>query len=486
MQLHDLLGAIDVLEVLHDAPVDVVDVVHDSRSVRPGDLFCCIPGALTDGHEFAAAAIERGAGALLVERRLDPEVPQVLVPSVRRAIGPLAARIHGDPSQAVAVVGVTGTNGKTTTTFLIESIVACAGLTPATIGTLGIRFAGRTEPLPFTTPEAPELQRTLGELRARGAEVIAMEVSSHALAEHRVDGTHFAAMGFTNLTHDHLDYHGSFDEYAAAKARLFTREFGDRCAVNVDDAFGETLAAVSASAGLDVVTFGMDRDARVSATDIIGDGDGSSFRLSVDGDAVDLRIGLPGRFNVANALAATAIATSLGIDVAAIALGLERADPVPGRFEPVGSGAPVAVIVDYAHTPEGIAAAADAARLLGEGRLIIVFGCGGDRDRAKRALMGVAAGRGADHVVLTTDNPRSEDPATIAELAADGLRSVGADFTIELDRRLAIRAALRVAGPGDTVLILGKGAETEQQIGTTRLPFDDRVVAAQETAARWN
>ena len=498
MLLHDLLDATDVLEVFHDAPIDVSDVTHDSRTACPGALFCCIAGTAVDGHDFAAAAVNAGVVALMVERELVATVPQARVQSVRVAIGPVAARLHGDPSHRLPVVGVTGTNGKTTVTYFLEAIFAAGAMRPALVGTTGVRMNGVTEAARFTTPEAPELQRTLADLVLQGADVIAMEVSSHSLAEHRIDGTRFAAACFTNLTQDHLDYHGTLDEYAASKARLFTPEFTDRAAINVDDPYGRKLARIAIDVGLEVLTYTIDPEtfaagvqmtaeaAAVRATDMRTDIGGTTFRLAIHHDAIDVRLPVPGRFNVVNALAAAATATLLGIELATIAQGLSNVSTVPGRFEIVGPDAPVSVIVDYAHTPDGIAAVLRAARELGDGCVIAVFGCGGDRDTAKRSPMGEAAGRGADFVVLTSDNPRSEDPATIAAAAAIGLTAVGAEFEIELDRRLAIRAALARAVPGDTVMILGKGAETVQHVGATSVAFDDRVVAAEEMDARWN
>ena len=492
MRLHDLLGATDVLEVLNDSPVDVSDVTHDSRSVRPGALFCCIPGVHRDGHDFAARAVDDGAVALLVDRRVAVAVPQARVQSVRAAAGPISARVHGDPSHQLPVLGVTGTNGKTTTTFLLEAIFTEAGRHPALVGTAGVRCDGASiGTARFTTPEAPDLQRTLADLLARGADVVAIEVSSHALAEQRVDGTRFAAVGFTNLTHEHLDYHSTIEEYFEAKARLFTPEFASTAVINIDDERGGTLAARAETDALDVVSYGIDVGARPSTARVTGsvlhpDPTGTRFRLEVDGATAELRLPIAGRFNVANALAAAGLAHVVGIGLDVIAAGLTNARSVPGRFESVGSGEPVSVVVDYAHTPAGITTVLAAARALRDGRIIAVFGCGGDRDTAKRAGMGAAAGHGADVVVLTTDNPRSEDPAMIAAAAEVGLQSVGADYTIELDRRAAIRAALASAQPGDTVVILGKGAEATQQIGETLVPFDDRLVAAEELVARWN
>ncbi len=492
MRLHDLLDATDVLEVLHDSPVDVSDVTHDSRSVRPGVLFCCIPGAHRDGHDFAAQAVGNGAVALLVERELALAAPQARVPSVRAAAGPVAARVHGDPSHKLPVLGVTGTNGKTTTTFLLEAIFTEAGRHPALVGTAGVRCDGAAiSGTGFTTPEAPDLQRMLADLLARGADVVAMEVSSHALAERRVDGTRFAAVGYTNLSHEHLDYHGTIEEYFEAKARLFTPEFASTAVINIDDERGGTLVTRAQADGLDVVTYAIDAGprrapARVTAGDLRPDPTGTRFQLEIDGATAELRLPIAGGFNVANALAASGLAHAIGVGLDVISAGLTNAHGVPGRFESVGSGAPVGVVVDYAHTPAGVTTVLRAARALSTGRIIAVFGCGGDRDTEKRARMGAAAGHGADAVVLTTDNPRSEDPATIAAAAEVGLQSVGADYTIELDRRRAIRAALVRARPGDTVVILGKGAETTQQVGETLVPFDDRSVAAEELAATWN
>jgi len=493
VRLHDLLDATEVLELVHEpvggtAAVDVSDVTHDSRAVHAGALFCCIPGARVDGHDFAVAAVGAGAVALLVERTVPPAVPQARVRSVRRAIGPIAARFHGEPSHGVPVLGVTGTNGKTTTTFVLQAVLAAAGAHPAVVGTLGVRFGGAVLPTGFTTPEATELQRTLADLRARGADAIAMEVSSHALAEHRVDGTEFAVVCFTNLGRDHLDLHGSLDAYFAAKARLFTRAFASRAAVNVDDAHGAELAARARADGLEVRTFGLDvATADVRLLDLGSDPAGTSARLVLaDGDTAAVRVPLPGRFNASNALAAAATASFLGHDAATLARGIATTDVVPGRFEPVGVGGPVSVVVDYAHTPDGIATALAAARQTGAGRVIAVFGCGGDRDPAKRAAMGEAAGRGADLVVLTSDNPRSEAPEAIAAMAAVGLDAVGATYTVELDRRTAIHAAIAAARPGDLVMVLGKGAETGQRIGARTLPFDDRVVAGEALESVWS
>jgi UDP-N-acetylmuramoyl-L-alanyl-D-glutamate--2,6-diaminopimelate ligase len=491
VRLHDLLDATEVLEIVHGpsgdaATTDVSDVTHDSRATHPGALFCCIPGDHADGHDFAPAAVEAGAVALMVEHAVAPAVPQARVRSVRRSIGPVAARFHGDPSHALPVIGVTGTNGKTTTTFFLEAILAAHGLRPGVVGTLGVRFEGEVLPSPFTTPEATELQRNLAQLRDRGATAIAMEVSSHALAEHRVDGTRFAVACFTNLGRDHLDLHGSLDAYFAAKARLFTPAFTERAAIDVDDERGRELAGRARADGLSVLTFAIDTDADVRLSVRTLDARGTTGRLTLPGGETDVEVPIPGRFNAANALAAAASAAQLGVDPPAIARGIAAVAAVPGRFERIHGHAPFDVVVDYAHTPDGIATVLDAARALAPGKVIAVFGCGGDRDPDKRAAMGAAAGRGANVVVLTSDNPRSEDPGAIAAMAVRGLDDVDAHYSVELDRRAAIRAAITAAAPGDLVMVLGKGAETGQQIGTTRVPFDDRVVVAEELESAWS
>ncbi len=381
MRLHDLLDATEVLEIFGDAPVEVTDVMVDSRSVAPGTLFGCIPGTTVDGHEFASAAVDRGAVALVVDHELPLAVPQVRVASVRRSIGPLAARLFGEPSRAMPVVGITGTNGKTSTAFVLGSVFEAGGFHPAVVGTAGIRFAGEVDAWGFTTPEAPTLQRTLAALRARGADAVAMEVSSHALGEHRVDGTVFAAAVFTNLSHEHLDYHGTLDEYFAAKASLFTSGFTTRAVINLDDPVGARLVDLATSAGLAVTTYGLDQpDANVRAANVVCDLHGSRFRLTTPQGHVEVAIALAGRFNVTNALAAAAAGLAVGIDLDAVATGLERATSVPGRFERVESDAPIGVIVDYAHTPGGVDTALAAARTCTDSRVVAVFGCGGDRD----------------------------------------------------------------------------------------------------------
>jgi UDP-N-acetylmuramoyl-L-alanyl-D-glutamate--2,6-diaminopimelate ligase len=456
----DMAGAgVPVLEMRGDAAtVEVTDLVVDSRAVGSGALYCCVPGQRFDGHRFAHEAVRAGAVALLCERPLAVPVPQVIVAAARRALGPLAAALHGHPSRHLRVVGVTGTNGKTTTTELLGAIFEAHGWPTATIGTLtGAR----------TTPEAPALQATLAELRRGGVVAVAMEVSSHALDQHRVDAVHFAAVIFTNLTQDHLDYHGTMEEYFAAKARLFEPGWADIAAINADDKWGRRLLATLEADGRPTVPFSPS-----DATELVLGPGGSTFVW--DGSPIALRLG--GRFNVANAVAAATTARELGVPGEAIAQGLAAVASVPGRFEPVDIGQQFAVLVDYAHTPDGLEQALDAARELADRNLIVVFGAGGDRDHAKRPLMGAVASRLADLAVLTSDNPRGEDPDRIIDDVRAGAQGPG-DLVVEPDRARAISAALAAAEPGDVVVIAGKGHEKGQEIDGRTVPFDDVEVA---------
>jgi UDP-N-acetylmuramoyl-L-alanyl-D-glutamate--2,6-diaminopimelate ligase len=492
--LHDLLDGLELVgatagassEVRGDGGVDVRAVVHDSRDVAPGALFCCIPGAQTDGHDHAPAAVAAGAVACLVERWLHVGVPQARVGSVRATLGPLSARFHGEPARAMRVLGVTGTNGKTTTTYVLERIAAAAGDRAGVIGTTGARLGNTSLAVLHTTPEATELQAMLARMRDAGARTVAMEVSSHALDQHRVDGTRFAAVCFTNLSHDHLDYHGTLDAYLAAKERLFTPAFSDRAAVGIDDEHGPGVAARARAAGLDVCTFAAGGDADISVRNVELDARSSAFTIVRGTERHHVRTSLVGAFNVTNVLAAFTTALIAGIDVDAILVGIAEPLDVPGRMERVESGQPFPVFVDYAHTPDALASVLAAARPFVEpsGRLLVVFGCGGDRDRAKRPLMGAIASRTSDLAYLTSDNPRSEDPEAIARDVLAGIPGDTRHPVVELDRRHAIRLALREARTGDVVVIAGKGHESGQTASGVTVPFDDRVVAREELEAR--
>ena len=459
-------------EVVGDTAVEVTSITQDSRAVEPGAVFCCVAGARVDGHDLAAAAVAAGAVAVLAERRIDPApgVAQLLVPAVRPAIGPLASSLHGHPSRQLTVVGVTGTNGKTTTAHLLRSVFEANGQRADVIGTLTSAPGA-----PPTTPDAPDLQAFLAAKRDAGTEVVAMEVSSHGLAMHRVDGTRFAAAAFTNLSQDHLDVHGTMEAYFAAKARLFDEAFTDLAVVGIDDPYGRLL--------LDAATVRTVGWSTAEATDVRLGPDESTFRWR----GVEVRLPLAGRFNVANALCAAAVAAELGIPVDVIAGGLAAAPLVRGRFEPVACGQPFGVVVDYAHTPDGLEQVLASAReIVGGGAVIVVFGAGGERDPLKRPRMGEVAARLADRVVVTSDNPRGEDPAAIIDAIVGGMpKGDGGDVAvIEPDRRAAIGLAVDAAEPGDIVVIAGKGHETTQTFADAVIDFDDVDVAREALRQR--
>jgi UDP-N-acetylmuramoyl-L-alanyl-D-glutamate--2,6-diaminopimelate ligase len=474
MRLDELLaGAPGVIRVVGDAAVEISELAYDSRQAGPGTLFFCVPGERVDGHDFAAQVVAAGAAALVVERELEVGVPQVVVGDARAAMAPLAARLQGDPTAELRVVAVTGTNGKTTTAFLIREILEAAAIQSGLLGTVKQVVGGIEEEVVRTTPEAIDLQATFRRMLSAGDRACAMEVSSHALTLHRADAIHFELALFTNLTQDHLDFHADMEDYFQAKRRLFT-ELGPRTAVvNVDDPYGARLAGE-----IECVTFSAEGgEADYSAREVSFDAAGASFTV---GERA-LRTGLPGHFNVANALGAFAAAIALGVDAATAAAGLAGAARVPGRFEPIDEGQEFAVLVDYAHTPDSIENVLRAARRLTEGRVISVFGAGGDRDRDKRPKMGRAGGELSDLAVLTSDNPRSEKPAAIVAEVAAGAEGQAAQVEIEVDRRAAIALALAQARPGDTVVIAGKGHEQGQEFESGRkIPFDDRAVAREE------
>jgi UDP-N-acetylmuramoyl-L-alanyl-D-glutamate--2,6-diaminopimelate ligase len=474
VKVRELIAGADVSTTRGDVDVEISSLAYDSRRVEAGTLFFCVPGEKSDGHDFAAAAVEAGAVALVVERELEVGVAQVVVPDARAAMAPLAARFWGDPTAELRVVGVTGTNGKTTTAFLVREVLEAAGIQCGLLGTVRQVVAGRDEAAERTTPEAIDLQEIFRRMLDGGDQACAMEVSSHALELRRCDAIHFEAALFTNLTQDHLDFHGDMESYFGSKRRLF--EMGPRRAiVNLDDPYGRRLADE-----YECVTFSAEgRSADYVAHDVAFDALGSQFTVTSGGE-VGVRTALPGRFNVANALGAYAAAREMGVEPGAIAEGLARAERVPGRLEPVDEGQPFAVLVDYAHTPDSLENVLRAARELGEGRLLAVFGAGGDRDRDKRPKMGRAASSLSDLAIVTSDNPRSEDPgAIIAEVVA-GVEN-GAAVEVEPDRRAAIARALERARPGDVVVIAGKGHEQGQELEHGRkVPFDDREVAREE------
>jgi UDP-N-acetylmuramoyl-L-alanyl-D-glutamate--2,6-diaminopimelate ligase len=459
-----------------DPDVAVSDVTHDSRQVQPGFLYVAVKGARYDGHAFVNQAIANRAAGLCVSSMLQlPDalglVPLINVADTRRAMPIIAAEVQGNPSLQVDVIGITGTNGKTTVAYMIESIASAAARTCGLIGTVVTRLGDHEIVNPRTTPEAPDFQRLLRTMVDGEADLIVCEVSSHALALGRVDATRFRIGAFTNLSQDHLDFHAGMESYFEAKALLVER--AERRVVWVDDPYGAILAGRYP----DALQVGW--DAFVGALAVKSTARGSTFRLRIGAEEADVTLRLPGRFNVANAMVAAAVAHVAGFALADIVIGLDRLPAVPGRFEVVSEGHPVTVVVDYAHTPDGVGTVIETSRTLTRGRVIAVVGAGGDRDRGKRPQMGRAASS-ADLVVVTSDNPRSEDPASIVDQVAAGVDNPAMIKVI--DRRDAIRAALAAAVPGDVVLILGKGHETGQEVGGVVHPFDDRQVAREELA----
>jgi UDP-N-acetylmuramoyl-L-alanyl-D-glutamate--2,6-diaminopimelate ligase len=471
VELEALITALAPSEVAGDRRVAIGDLAHDTRTVTAGALFFCVRGERVDGHDLAWEATERGAAGLVVERLLDVDVPQLVVPSTREAMAVAADVFFGEPTRELELAGVTGTNGKTTTTFLLHGILEAAGRRPGLVGTIEWRVGGEARPAPFTTPEAIDLQRLFREMLDAGDRSAAVEASSHGAALRRLDRVRFDVLVFTNLSQDHLDLHGSMEEYFAAKRRLFTGAQAPPAAVCVDDEWGRRLADDLRDLGrAPLVTYGLAEGAEVRPDGLEVGPSGS--RLTAAGIALETP--LRGVFNAANVLGAVAAALLLDVDEDAIAEGIARVGAIPGRFEAVDEGQPFAVLVDYAHTPDSLATVLDAARGLASGRVIVVFGAGGDRDRGKRPLMGRVAADRADVTIVTSDNPRSEDSLAIIQ---DVLQGAGLDVEIDPDRRSAIARAVSLAEDGDVVVIAGKGHEQGQDVGGVVTPFDDREVA---------
>jgi UDP-N-acetylmuramoyl-L-alanyl-D-glutamate--2,6-diaminopimelate ligase len=463
------------------AEVEITGLAYDSRAVRPGTLFFCVRGFKSDGHDFAAQAVKDGAAALVVERPLGLGVPEVVVASTRAAMGLLAARFYGDPTSALRVVGVTGTNGKTTTAFLARALFQAGGEQCGLLGTVKSVVGAAERSVTRTTPEAIDLQADFRAMLSGGDRACAMEVSSHALQLGRAEAIHFAAAIFTNISRDHLDFHDTMEDYFQAKRKLFTPAPGVSV-VNVGDPYGRRLAQEIDEA----VTFAVEDDADYSATDLRCDVEGCRFVLRTPVGRREVMLPMPGRFNVANALGALAAVHALGAHIDPLIATLERGVRVPGRFEPVEAGQGFAVIVDYAHTPDSLENVLCAARDIARGRIICVFGAGGDRDRGKRPLMGEIAARQADVTIVTSDNPRSEAPeAIVSEIVAPIAESEGSALHVEVDRRMAIERAIALAETGDVVVIAGKGHEQGQEFENGRkLPFDDVSVARELLSAR--
>lgn len=495
MTLRELLAILPEKDLRGNPDTEITGLAYHSGAVRPGFLFACWRGQKYDGHDFAPEAVRRGARALLVERglELNGEVAQVLVPSSRRALALLAAQFWGHPSRKLRLVGVTGTNGKTTTTYLIRHILAACGHRVGLVGTVANVVCERELPVERTTPESVDILPLLARMAECGSTYCAMEVSSHALHQERVSGCEFAVAVFTNLTQDHLDYHPSLADYLEAKLRLFRMlgtgylggTVGKKLAViNTDDGSAGRFLEEARRAGAGVVSYGLHGGADVTAGDVRVTAHNTSFLARTPAGEAPVTLPLIGRFNVYNALAALAVAVGEGVPLAVAVQALARAPQVPGRFERVAEARDFTVIVDYAHTPDGLRNVLETARGITRGRVIVVFGCGGDRDRGKRPIMGRIARELADLPVLTSDNPRTEDPHAIISEIEEGVRAPGHRYLVEPDRRRAIALALAEAQPGDLVLIAGKGHETYQVIGDRTLPFDDRQVVRELLAGR--
>jgi UDP-N-acetylmuramoyl-L-alanyl-D-glutamate--2,6-diaminopimelate ligase len=497
MTLRDLLASAGIEPKAPTEDVEVGALAYRSESVTEGTLFFCVPGFTADGHDFAPEAVRRGAVALICERPLGLGVPNVIVEDARAAMAPLASAFYEHPTRALRVVGVTGTNGKTTTAFLVRHLLERAGVQTGLLGTIWSVVGGSQQEVVRTTPEAIDLQRTFREMVDAGDVACVLEVSSHALELHRADAIDFDCAVFTNLTQDHLDFHGTLEDYFGAKRRLFVPQTSTQPRVpivNVDDPWGARIAEELGEAGHgELVTFGIDADADLRARDVHSSASGASFTCVVDGEQAEVKLPLPGRFNVSNALGAVAAAGALGVGLHDAAASLASAPSVPGRLEPVQEGQRFSVLVDYAHTPDSLENVLVASRELlgqaGTGSLLCVFGAGGDRDRDKRPLMGDAARRLADHVVVTSDNPRSEDPNAIIAAIVEGAKAAEAagarsKLEVEADRRAAIERAVALANDGDIVLIAGKGHEQGQEFENGRkVPFDDREVAREALRA---
>ena len=454
--------------------IEIDDVSHDSRQTGPGWLFVAIRGANVDGHRFVANS---GASAAIVEEQVDAPMPQLVVADSRRAMAIAARLAHGAPDDHLSVIGVTGTNGKTTVTHLCEAVWQHLGLPSGVVGTLGASVKGTAQPLARTTPESSDLQRLLGSMRDAGVRSVAMEVSSHALDLARADGIHFTSAGFTNLSQDHLDFHGDMETYFRSKASLFTPERTDRAVINVDDTWGARLAA---DVAIPVTTVGLDAPADIQASDVELTASGSTMRVTTPVGTESISLPLIGGFNIRNALVACGLLLDDGLSLSDIVAGIATTSTVRGRMELVPHNGGFAVVVDYAHTPDAVTAALAAARDVASGQVIGLVGAGGDRDPDKRSLMGAALARGSDIAIVTTDNPRSESPGVIASEVRRGADANprGTVLTV-LDRRSAIAAAIERAEPGDVVMILGRGHESHQEVAGEFLPFDDAAVAAE-------
>jgi len=478
MRLIDLIAHLEPLQFEGKEDQEITGIAFHSKEVKAGYIFVCIAGMKTDGHIYINEAVKRGARAIVVEKWQDlPNgVSQVAVANTRIALAGLSRIFFNDPTSKLKLIGVTGTNGKTTTTMFIESIFTAAGLTTGILGTIEYKTKNKQLPVERTTPESYDLQSMFSQMVKSGVEVAAMEVSSHAVDLHRIDGCKFDALVFTNLSQDHLDYHGSLQNYFEAKQKLFLDYAGEECAfiININDIYGKIIADIP---NPKKILFGFNESAQVKAQAIRLGNRESRFTLELDSGSIEIDLKLLGLFNIYNALAAVSVGLSFGLSLEVIKNGLEAVENVPGRFESIDGGQKFSVIVDYAHTPDGLEKALVAAREITKGKLIVVFGCGGDRDRKKRPLMGKVAGTLSDYSIITSDNPRSEQPSAIIAEIERGLKKVTSDYCINIDRREAIYKAIAIAQENDCIVLAGKGHETYQEFKDQTIPFDDRTIA---------
>ncbi len=509
MRLKNLLEAGEVEEVQGGLTQPVEGLAYDSRKVREGDVFFAVPGAYADGHDFVDQAVEQGAVAVVVERRVSVprSVTWVRVQNVRRTMGRWADAFYAHPSRRMVLIGVTGTNGKTTVTYLLESIFRAAGMPCGIIGTINYRFRNQTLPAPYTTPETVDLQRLLAEMAQAGTQSMGMEVSSHALELERVRGIDFDGALFTNLSRDHLDFHGDMDRYFFTKSRLFTDYLPESSKANKFDVIhgaeprGPELLEKVCGCGIEVVSYGSSQEWDVHPVEFKSDLDGIRGRIRVKDQEFDFSTGLIGTPNLENILGAVGVGFALGLPIELIAKGVARLDSVPGRLERISNALGITVLVDYAHTPDALEKVLRALGPMTQGRLITLFGCGGDRDRGKRPVMGEIAAKYSDRLVLTSDNPRTEDPVQILTEVEEGIQRTGLKkhpvstspipnqgqekgYWVEPDRRASIRLALSLARAGDLILIAGKGHEDYQILGKRRVHFDDREVVREELTRR--
>ena len=478
MKLNELTGSVPgKVRIIGDQDIEIRNICGDSRKVQPGDLFICTPGLTMDAHKFAPQAVERGAVALLVDHPLDIDVPQAVVENVRLAQSYVAAQFHGNPAEKMHMIGITGTKGKTTTSFLLKSILEEAGKKVGLIGTVCSMIGDEVLPSKLTTPDPLDTQKLLAEMAAAGVEYVIMEVSAHALALDRLAGIRFDVGAFSNFSQDHLDFFEDMDAYFACKMRFFDPEMTDKIVYNVDD---DHIARGVAELGRPALRVGIREGSDVYANDIEISERGSNFLMTWHKHfRVSIALKLAGIFNVYNALLAAGICISLGIDPEAIRRGLEDVRAVPGRIELLETGTPYRVILDYAHSPDSLENILKAVRETTKGRMIALFGCGGNRDRAKRPLMGEIAGELADYCILTSDNPRNEDPMEILSAIEEGIRGTGCEYVVIENRREAIKYALACARPSDVVVLAGKGHETYQEIKGVRHPFNEKIVVAE-------